>query len=176
MTTINETRTDRSDLSDRPESNQPQRGRRRTAAIVSAALIAAVVAGGAAGLLVTHDAHESKPAAATAPVVPVPAPHPVVPAGGGSVAPVRPVHPVQPVNPPSPQVETLQRQLAQLNYYAGPIDGYTGPQTQQALRNFQAWAHTQSWGSNVRVTGQLDGPTQAAINYALAHGDNQMGA
>src|ERR1700730_12395240 len=55
---------------------------------------------------------------------------------------------------PAPQESTaltmtVQKVLSQLGYYNGPIDGNTGPETQNAIRWFQSV-------DNLPVTGQID--------------------
>ena len=84
-----------------------------------------------------------------------------------AVTPVTPAHPVTPVEP-SAAVETLQRQLGQLNYYEGPVDGVLGPQTIAAIKDLQRQA-------GLPQTGQMNAATQAALANYLAHGNNQMG-
>jgi Putative peptidoglycan binding domain len=84
-----------------------------------------------------------------------------------AVTPVTPAHPVTPVQP-SAAVETLQRQLGQLNYYEGPVDGVMGPQTIAAIKDLQRQA-------GLPQTGQMNAATQAALANYLAHGNNQMG-
>lgn len=65
-------------------------------------------------------------------------------------------------------VVTLQRDLAQLNYYEGPIDGVLGPGTHAAVANFQT--------HNGLVADGIAGPrTIALINKQLITGDSQMG-
>jgi hypothetical protein len=84
-----------------------------------------------------------------------------------AVTPVTPAHPVTPVQP-SAAVKTLQRQLGQLNYYEGPVDGVLGPQTIAAIKDLQRQA-------GLPQTGQMNAATQAALANYLAHGNNQMG-
>ncbi|HEU4545108.1 MAG TPA: peptidoglycan-binding domain-containing protein, partial [Microlunatus sp.] len=69
---------------------------------------------------------------------------------------------------PSQSIKTLQSQLAQLNYYDGPISGYWNADTTNAVDYLQASAH-------LAQTGTMNTATQAALDYQLAHGDNQMG-
>ncbi|MET1008167.1 MAG: peptidoglycan-binding domain-containing protein, partial [Propionibacteriaceae bacterium] len=69
---------------------------------------------------------------------------------------------------PSQSVKTLQSQLAQLNYYDGPISGYWNTATTNAVDSLQASAH-------LPQTGTMNTATQAALDYQLVHGDNQMG-
>jgi hypothetical protein len=56
-------------------------------------------------------------------------------------------------------IRSVQRELAALGYYQGPIDGLSGPQTEDALRWFQAVNH-------LPVTGQIDGATVQALPLA----------
>ena len=53
----------------------------------------------------------------------------------------------------------LQRELGQLNYYEGPVDGIMGPQTIQAITYLQRDAH-------LPRTGQMNAATQAALARA----------
>jgi Putative peptidoglycan binding domain len=87
--------------------------------------------------------------------------------GSSTSGAVTPAHPVTPVQP-SAAVETLQRQLGQLNYYEGPVDGLMGPQTIAAIKDLQRQA-------NLPQTGVMNAATQAALNNYLIHGNNQMG-
>jgi putative peptidoglycan binding protein len=76
-----------------------------------------------------------------------------------------------PTNPvvPSAAVKSLQQQLAQLNYYDGPITGVENANTVQAIQYLQRDAH-------LPQTGQLNSATRAALTSMLAHGNNQMAA
>ena len=82
-------------------------------------------------------------------------------------SPVTPSHPVTPVQP-SAAVMQLQRELGQLNYYEGPVDGMMGPQTIAAIKDLQRQA-------GLPQTGQMNAATQAALANFLAHGNSQMG-
>jgi len=86
---------------------------------------------------------------------------------GQPVSPANPTTPVSPVHP-SAAVTQLQRQLGQLNYYEGPVDGIMGPQTTAAIKDLQRQA-------GLPQTGQMNAATQAALANYLAHGNNQMG-
>ena len=91
------------------------------------------------------------------------------PSNGGGFSPAQgPNH--RPVTPtaPSAAMKMLQQQLAQLNYYNGPITGYENTQTVNAITYLQRDAH-------LPQTGQLNGATRAAMNSMLVHGNNQMG-
>ena len=76
-----------------------------------------------------------------------------------------------PPRPPAPSaaVETLQRELGQLNYYEGPITGTVTPQTVQAITYLQRDAH-------LPQTGVMNSATQTALTNFLANGNNQMGS
>ena len=77
--------------------------------------------------------------------------------GGGSVTPT-----------PSATVRLLQQQLAQLNYYEGPINGIDSAQVHQAIQYLQRDAH-------LPQTGILTPATQSALSKMLINGNNQMG-
>jgi peptidoglycan hydrolase-like protein with peptidoglycan-binding domain len=68
---------------------------------------------------------------------------------------------------PSAAVKTLQQELAQLNYYEGPIDGLMGPQTVAAIQDLQRQA-------GLPQTGTMNSATEAALHYYLIHGNSQM--
>lgn len=78
-------------------------------------------------------------------------------------------HHTPPVIPWSQSTKTLQSQLAQLNYYDGHVTGYWNTQTTDAVEYLQASAH-------LPQTGTMNAATQAALDYQLVHGDNQMGS
>ena len=50
----------------------------------------------------------------------------------------------------------VQRALAQLGYYHGPVDGVVGPQTEKAIRWFQSV-------DSLPVTGEIDSATLRAL-------------
>ena len=50
----------------------------------------------------------------------------------------------------------VQRALAQLGYYHGPVDGVVGPQTERAIRWFQS-------ADSLPVTGEIDSATLRAL-------------
>ena len=85
---------------------------------------------------------------------------------GGSVIHHHVTPPAPPVQP-SAAIETLQRELAQLNYYEGPITGIMNAQTTQAITYLQRDA-------GLPQTGQMNAATQVALANFLAHGNNQM--
>jgi peptidoglycan hydrolase-like protein with peptidoglycan-binding domain len=68
---------------------------------------------------------------------------------------------------PSAAIETLQKELGQLNYYEGPVTGVMNAQTTQAIEYLQRDAH-------LPQTGQLNAATRAALANFLANGNNQM--
>lgn len=77
-------------------------------------------------------------------------------------------HHTRPAVPWSSSTATLQSQLAQLNYYDGHVTGYWNTQTTEAVDALQASAQ-------LPQTGTMNQATQAALDYQLVHGDNQMG-
>jgi hypothetical protein len=126
-----------------------------TGAVVAAALVALAV--------VLSIGHSSAAPATTGPSTSTSSPaNPATPTN-----PVTPSHPVTPVQP-SAAVMQLQRELGQLNYYEGPVDGLMGPQTIAAIKDLQRQA-------GLPQTGQMNAATQAALANYLAHGNNQMG-
>ena len=75
--------------------------------------------------------------------------------GGGTAQ--QPIAPAPtPAATPSAAVETLQRELGQLNYYEGPVNGPMTPQTVQAITYLQRDAH-------LPQTGTMNAATQAAL-------------
>ena len=74
-----------------------------------------------------------------------------------------------PAATPSPAIETLQRELGQLNYYEGPITGTMNNQTVVAITYLQRDAH-------LPQTGTMNAATQQALVTMLAHGNNTMGS
>jgi peptidoglycan hydrolase-like protein with peptidoglycan-binding domain len=89
------------------------------------------------------------------------------PAPAHTTGTVTPAKPVTPTPAPSAAVETLQKQLGQLNYYEGPVDGLMGPQTIAAITYLQRDA-------GLPQTGTMNAATQAALANFLANGNNQM--
>lgn len=79
---------------------------------------------------------------------------------GGAPAPAAPA--------PSAAIKTLQSELAQLNYYEGPITGVMNTQTHAAIGYLQRDAH-------LPQTGTMNAATQVALAHFLATGNNQMG-
>ena len=69
---------------------------------------------------------------------------------------------------PSSSIKKLQSELAQLNYYDGPISGYQNQATTNAIINLQRSA-------GLPETGTMNTATYSTLDYQLAHGDNQMG-
>ena len=129
--------------------------------VVAAALVVVAVA--------TLHGHSSAAPATTGPSTSASAPaNPTTPGTPTTpTSPVTPSHPVTPVQP-STAVMQLQRELGQLNYYEGPVDGIMGPQTTAAIKDLQRQA-------GLPQTGQMNAATQAALANFLAHGNNQMG-
>ena len=130
--------------------------------VVAAALVVLAVA-------LLHGHSSAAPATTTGPSASTSAPaNPTAPGTPTTPAsPVTPSHPVTPVQP-SAAVTQLQRELGQLNYYEGPVDGVMGPQTVQAIQDLQRQA-------GLPQTGQMNAATQAALANYLTHGNNQMG-
>jgi peptidoglycan hydrolase-like protein with peptidoglycan-binding domain len=89
------------------------------------------------------------------------------PAPAHTTGTVTPAKPVTPMPAPSAAVETLQKQLGQLNYYEGPVDGLMGPQTIAAITYLQRDA-------GLPQTGTMNAATQAALANFLVNGNNQM--
>jgi hypothetical protein len=135
------------------------------AVVIGTAMVAAVVA----LALALSNSHSSQAPATTGPSTSTSAPaNPANPANPATPSnPDTPSHPVTPVQP-SASVMQLQRQLGQLNYYEGPVDGLMGPQTIAAVQDLQRQA-------GLPQTGQMNAATQAALANYLAHGNNQMG-
>jgi peptidoglycan hydrolase-like protein with peptidoglycan-binding domain len=128
------------------------RGRTAVIAVGAATAGAAIVAGlvfGLGGFGSSTAAPASTPA--------------VVPAGTTHyhVAPVTPVA-------PSATIVMLQRELGDLNYDEGPVTGTMNEQRVQAITYLQRDAH-------LPQTGTMNAATEAALQYFLATGDNQMG-
>ena len=59
----------------------------------------------------------------------------------------------------SETIVAVQKELAKLGYYNGPIDGTVGPQTETAIRWFQSV-------EKLPVTGQIDDPTLQALRIS----------
>jgi hypothetical protein len=127
--------------------------------VIGTAVAVAVVA---LAVTLSHSNSSQAPATNTTPTSTSAAGNPTTPAGPG--------HSVQPVTPvkPSAAVMQLQRELGQLNYYEGPVDGVMGPQTIAAIKDLQRQA-------GLPQTGEMNAATQAALANFLAHGNNQMG-
>ncbi len=143
------------------------------AASISAAAIVAIA--GVVGFgLGGHFKSAAAPAPAhihtvIVPITPTPT-HTVIAPITPTPTPTHTVTPAQPVTPkqvPSAAVETLQKQLGQLNYYEGPVDGLMGPQTTAAITYLQRDA-------GLPQTGTMNAATQAALQNYLVNGNNQM--
>lgn len=138
------------------------------AALAIAGIVTALVVGLGGGTSAQADNasspaphHQSSQVPANVPAnnpVPTPAPAP---------APAPTPDPVPPNTPPSSSIRSVQQQLAQLNYYDGPITGYSNAQYIQAIQYLQRDAH-------LPQTGELTSATQQALQYMLVHGNNQM--
>ena len=150
-----------------------QQGSGRSRSRIWVAVIGAVAAAALVALAVVLSVgHSSAAPATTGPSASTSAPaNPTTPGTtgttGSSGTSGTPSHPVTPVQP-SAAVMQLQRELGQLNYYEGPVDGVMGPQTIAAIKDLQRQA-------GLPQTGQMNAATQAALANYLAHGNNQMG-
>jgi peptidoglycan hydrolase-like protein with peptidoglycan-binding domain len=140
---------------------------RRTSRFLTAAIafcVVAIVAVAAVAGFALGD-HSSTHHAAATPAntsgIIIPA-VPVTPTPSHTVTPAKPVTPT-----PSAAVVTLQKQLGQLNYYEGPVDGLMGPQTIAAITYLQRDA-------GLPQTGTMNAATQAALANYLVNGNNQM--
>ena len=108
------------------------------------------------------------------PVTPAPVPAsqaaaaPETPAAAANHVAPAPKPAPAPAATPSSAIETLQRELGQLNYYEGPITGTMNSQTVAAITYLQRDAH-------LPQTGTMNAATQQALVTMLAQGNNQMG-
>ena len=168
-----------------PDRSASPQARRWSAPQVAGAAVlgAALIAGMVAAILLAFGvpARATAPAPATAPPAAVavpqtpegapPAPaHPSVQVPESPHIPPAPPAPPTPPAPPKPSaaVELLQRELGQLNYYEGPVNGLMTSETTQAIGYLQRDAH-------LPQTGRLDQATAQALQNFLATGNNQMG-
>ena len=139
----------------------PRTSRARTAVIAAVGVLAGagITAGLVLGLGGGTVQQPVTPASQAAPAAPesVPANH------------VTPAPKPAPAATPSPAIETLQRELGQLNYYEGPITGTMNNQTVVAITYLQRDAH-------LPQTGSMNAATQQALVTMLAHGNNTMGS
>ena len=132
-------------------SNAPKNYTGILAAAATACIIALVAVVAVAGFAFGRHATSAAPA----------------PAPAHTTGTVTPAKPVTPTPAPSAAVETLQKQLGQLNYYEGPVDGLMGPQTIAAITYLQRDA-------GLPQTGTMNAATQAALANFLVNGNNQM--
>jgi len=63
------------------------------------------------------------------------------------------------VTPSQETIIAVQKELTQLGYYHGQVDGLTGPETESAIRWFQSV-------DKLPVTGQIDDPTLKALRIS----------
>jgi hypothetical protein len=161
---------------DRPATSQPDSGNRAPrpgnqgpswyriwAIVIGTIVAAALIVLAAVGLTHNHAATRT-PAASAPTATSAPA------ASAARSAPASPAQPTTPASPavaPSASVKKLQQELGQLNYYEGPVDGLMGPQTAAAITDLQRQA-------GLPQTGTMNPATQAALDYYLVHGNNQM--
>ncbi|KYH43428.1 peptidoglycan-binding protein [Branchiibius sp. NY16-3462-2] len=145
--------------------------RRMVAGLTLTGIAAAAICGAAAFGFSGSTAHatSSHTPAATKTVVPA---VPVTPSGHNTPGTVVPAVPVTPAGhhsvKPSNSIKELQRELGQLNYYEGPINGIDGTQTINAIKYLQRDAH-------LPQTGVMNKATANALTVMLAHGNNVMG-
>lgn len=135
-------------------------------AIVIGAIIAAALVVLAAAGLTHHHTATSAPAAPASTSAPA-APASPAAATAPTANPAQPTTPASPAVVPSASVQKLQRELGQLNYYEGPVDGVMGPQTSAAIKDLQRQA-------GLPQTGAMNAATQSALDNYLIHGNNQM--
>jgi hypothetical protein len=63
------------------------------------------------------------------------------------------------VTPSQETIIAVQKELTQLGYYHGQVNGLIGPQTERAIRWFQS-------ADKLSVTGQIDDPTLKALRIS----------
>jgi peptidoglycan hydrolase-like protein with peptidoglycan-binding domain len=63
------------------------------------------------------------------------------------------------VTPAQDTIIAVQKELTQLGYFHGQVDGLMGPQTEKAIRWFQTV-------DKLPVTGQIDDPTLKALRVS----------
>ena len=63
------------------------------------------------------------------------------------------------MTPSQETIVAVQKELAKLGYYHGPIDGLIGPQTEGAISWFQSV-------DQLSATGQIDDPTLKALRIS----------
>jgi peptidoglycan hydrolase-like protein with peptidoglycan-binding domain len=144
---------------DSSSSPSPTTGRTRAVAIGAVGILAGAVM--TAAVVLGMQGGSTTPSTTQAPVSTAPtAAH--VPAAHPRTTPT-------PAAVPSPAIETVQRELGQLNYYEGPITGTMNSQTVAAVTYLQRDAH-------LPQTGVMDATTHSALVTMLAHGNNQMGS
>jgi hypothetical protein len=148
----------------RPDHQGPS-SYRIVAIVIGAVIAAALVVLATVGLTHHHTASSAPaaPASTSAPAAPASPAAATTP----SANPAQPTTPAAPAVVPSASVQKLQRELGQLNYYEGPVDGVMGPQTSAAVKDLQRQA-------GLPQTGTMNAATQAALDNYLIHGNNQM--
>ncbi len=154
------------------DSTPPTKTTRRSRIAIIGGSIggAAVIAAAVTGLLLAFDS----PAGTNNAAGPTPAPshHAVTPVNPPHHDVIPPAQPNTPAHPDRPallaaQVATLQRQLASLNYYEGPINGVMTPETVQSIKYLQRDAQ-------LPQNGDYDQLTYLALQRFLTGGNNQM--
>jgi Putative peptidoglycan binding domain len=143
---------------------------RSNSTVVAATAVGVVgILGAATAMLLVF----AGPASAHHAVIPTPTPSSTS-SGSSTTPPVTPpARPTTPSGPssvpvaPSASVEILQRDLGQLNYYEGPVNGVMTPSTIQSIKYLQRDAH-------LAQTGEINQTTSQALQRMLIDGNNQM--
>ncbi len=116
-------------------------GKTPTVIVAAVVLCALGIAGALAAILFAFSGPSTSHSAATPP--PQQTAAPANDNGGSNPQPANHPHTTSPVNTlpnqelPAAQVETIQHELGQLNYYEGPVNGVMNTQTVQAIKYLQ---------------------------------------
>jgi peptidoglycan hydrolase-like protein with peptidoglycan-binding domain len=159
MTTITETPNGNTTTARRTGGTVRRRRREVTRGFALGATISALAISGVWAAVGTGGSDHTAPtAAASAPLV-----------ASGSSADISHSNPSggSPAYETGPSVAALQHELAQLNYYEGPIDGVAGSATLAAITNFQR-------ANGLAADGVAGATTMAKIHQQLVTGDSQM--
>jgi peptidoglycan hydrolase-like protein with peptidoglycan-binding domain len=161
MSAITEPLTARTNGTHRNEGERPRRRRREFArAFALGAAVSTLVIGGAwATDSIGAGGHASGSAAQS------------VSLGSNQASSATGTHSAPDASAPAyqqgPSVVALQHELAQLNYYEGPIDGVLGPATRAAITDFQR-------ANGLSADGVAGAGTLTKIHQQLITGDSQM--
>ena len=159
MTTITETPNGNATTARRTSGTVRRRRREVSRGFALGATISALAIGGVWAAVGTGGSdHAAQTSAASAPLV-----------ASGSSAGISHSSPsgVSPAYETGPSVAALQHELAQLNYYEGPIDGVAGAATLAAITDFQR-------ANGLAADGVAGATTMAKIHQQLVTGDSQM--